>query len=129
MNYKYSLKPTKLQESLLNQQFFVANQVWNFALNLRQQELKKKQGFVSFNKLYELTKIYLKERNIPAHTGIIQQTLRNFENTLKDFFKRKEEKGFPKFKRSSLFEQSFEFKNQGIQITEKYFKILKMKIK
>ena len=34
LNYKYRLYPTKEQESLLNQQFFVANQAWNYALNL-----------------------------------------------------------------------------------------------
>ena len=31
LNYKYRLYPTKEQESLLNQQFFVANQAWNYS--------------------------------------------------------------------------------------------------
>jgi len=128
LNYKYRLYPNKEQESKLDQQFFVANQSWNQALSIRIAEIKKKNGFMNFNDLYRNVMQGLLDREIKANSGIIQQTLRNFESTIKYYFKNKDSKGFPKFKVSSLWEQSFEFKNQGIHITEKYFKILKMKI-
>ncbi len=70
-------------------------------------------------------KTKLKIRGIKAHSGILQNSVMNLEFTLKEFFKNRDEKGFPKFKKSSLWQQSFEFKNQ---ITSKYFKIMKMEI-
>jgi len=129
INFKYRLYPSTKQQPLLQQQFFTANQTWNYALNIRQKELKNNETFCLFKELYKTTRKHLAERDIKAHSGIVQQTLRNFDNTLSSFFKRKNIQGFPRFKNSSIFEQSFEFKNQGIKITEEYFKILKMKIK
>jgi len=129
LNYKYRLYPTKSQQARLNQQSFVANQAWNYALNIRQRDLKNKTGFTNINLINNYVKTKLKIRNISANTGVIQQSIRNLDNTLKIFFKNKDDFSFPVFKKSHSIQQGFETKNQGIQITEKYFKIFKMKIK
>ena len=128
LNYKYRLYPNKEQMLKLDYHFFVTNQVWNEGLNLRIKDIKRRDGFTPFNEVYARVKSNLTKRKLTFHTGILQQTLRNLESTFKHFFKR-DEKGFPKFKHSSFIKQSFEFKNQGISIRDRYFKILKMKIK
>jgi len=128
LNYKYRLYPTKEQESKLNQQFFISNQSWNHGLNIKIKNLKRKNGFTSTKLIEKSIKDNFKKRKISGHSGIIQMSIRKLEDTLKIFFKNKDDFSFPKFKDSSKTEQGFEFKNQGIQIQEKYFKILKMKI-
>jgi len=129
LNYKYRLYPTKKQEQKLQSQFFVATQSWNYMLSRRIKNLKDKTGFTPTKLIEKYIKTQLNVRNISYNSGILQMSVRNLENTLKIFFRNKDDFSFPKFKKSHKIEQSFEFKNQGIQIEEKYFKILKMKIK
>ena len=129
LNYKYRLYPTKKQEQQLQNQFFVATQSWNYALNLRIKDLKHKNGFTPIKLIEKYIKTKLNIRNIPYHSGILQMSVKNLDNTLKTYFKNKEDFDFPRFKKSHKIQQSFEFKNQGIQIKDKYFQILKMKIK
>lgn len=133
LNYKYRLIPNQEQEKRLEQHFFAANQIWNYALNIRMKDLKNKKGFTSTKLIEKYIKTKLKVRSTHYHSGILQQTLTKLDDKLKIFFKQKRENtpnatGFPKFKKSHKIEQSFEFKNQSIQITEKYFKIMNMKI-
>lgn len=134
LNFKFKLKPTNQQKIILEQNFFSSNQAYNHALSIRIEELETK---TKFSKLDEKVKENLRERNLNYHSGVIQESVKNMERTLKMFFKKKDStrsavklgQGFPKFKRSDNIEQSFYFKNQGISYTEKHFKILKMKIK
>jgi len=133
LNYKFRLYPTKKQESKLNQQFFVATQSWNYALNIRNRDIHTKTGFTPRSSIENYIKTKLTVRNIKYHSGILQNSVMSLENSFKIFWKQRKkgntEKGFPKFKKSNFLEQSFEFKNQGFQFSEKHFKILKMKIK
>ena len=132
LNFKYRLKPNKEQELALNQHFFNSNQAWNHILNIKIKNLKRKNSFTDFNLIYKSCILSLEKRNLSINTGIIQSSLINCEKTFQQFFKNKREngeQGFPKFKNSHNIEQSFEFKNQGITVTEKYFKIMRMKIK
>ena len=132
LNYKYRLYPTKFQEDLLHNHFFISNQSWNHALSIRIKNLTRKNGFTTTKLIEKSVRKELEQRDLKGHSGIIQMSIRNLENTFKQFFRSKREngdKGFPKFKSSDFIEQSFEFKNQGIQLTEKYFQIMKMKVK
>lgn len=101
------------------------NQAWNHILNIKIIELNNKSFYKKSSELYKSCVEELKQRNISVNTGIIQSTLlRKCEKTFQQFFKKKREngeQGFPKFKSSKYIEQSFEFKNQGISITDKYF--------
>ncbi len=132
LNFKYKLKPNKEQESALMQHCFSANQAWNHILNIKIKNLQRKHGFTNFNLIYKSCILSLEKRKLSINTGIIQSSLINCEKTFQQYFKKKREngeQGFPKFKNSYNIEQSFEFKNQGITVTEKYFKIMRMKIK
>ncbi len=132
LNFKYRLKPTKEQKSALIQHCFISNQAWNHILSIKIKNLSRKNGFTDFNLIYKSFLLSLEKRNLKSNTGLIQCSLLNCEKTFQQYFKKKREngeQGFPKFKSSKFIEQSFEFKNQGISITEKYFKIMKMKIK
>ena len=82
LNYKYRLYPTKKQEALLNQQFFVANQAWNYALNLRIKDLKNQKGFTPRSMIEKYIKTKLKIRGIKAHLGILQNSVMNLESTM-----------------------------------------------
>lgn len=127
LNFKYKLEPTSNQKILLEENFFSSNQAYNHALSIRIEELETK---TKFSKLDEKVKEYLKDRDLNYHSGVIQESVKNMERTLRQFFKNKDTgQGFPKFKRSDNIEQSFYFKNQGISWTERYFRILKIKIK
>lgn len=126
LNYKYRLKPTKQQEMLLEHHFFIVNQVWNFCLNKFQEE-SKTEDYSSFNIYYKLVKNHLKERNLNYNSGMVQQEIKKFFQSLRIKIKNKD--GFLRYKNSNLILQSFEFKNQGIDINHSHFKIMKQKIK
>jgi len=132
LNYKYRLYPNITQKNLLDQQFFAANQSWNYTLRLKSKDVSVKKGFTKRKMIELYVRKQLKIRGITANSGIIQNSIINMEKTFIRYFlmkKKGQEVGFPDFKTSSNIQQSFEFKPQGIQITEKYFKIMKMKIK
>jgi len=131
LNYKYRLYPNITQKNLLDQQFFAANQSWNYTLRLKLKDISVKKGFTTRKMIELYVRKQLKIRGITANSGIIQNSIINMEKTFIRYFlmkKKDQEVGFPDFKTSSNTKQSFEFKPQGIQITEKYFKIMRMKI-
>jgi putative transposase len=138
-NYKYRIYPTKSQSALLNQHFFASNQAWNHALALKMLDLKENSDLPSGNRNYKKDKdietsmkCELKQRGIVYHSGIVQESFKNMNLSLKKFYKKRKTSttiGFPKFRRSEDIEQSFRFKNQGVSWTSKEFKILKQKIK
>jgi len=129
INYKYRIYPNKTQEKHLDKVFFLSNQVWNYALNLKIKDLKHKKDFTPQKSIEKYIKTKLIIRNYKLNSGILQQSAKKLDKTLKEFFDSKRKggnKGFPKFKKSHYIKQSFEFKNQGISLTDKYFKIMKM---
>ena len=125
LNFKYRLKPNKSQKMFLEHNFFIVNQVWNFCLNKFQEESKLK-SYSSIKSYEKLVGEYLKERKLSYNSGMVQQEIKKFFKSLKIKLKNKD--GFLNFKKSSLIQQSFEFKNQGIDINHSHFKIMKQKI-
>ena len=126
LNFKYRLKPNKSQKMFLEHNFFIVNQVWNFCLNKFQEESKLK-SYSSIKSYEKLVGEYLKERKLSYNSGMVQQEIKKFFESLKIKLKKKD--GFLNFKKSSLIQQSFEFKNQSISINHSHFKIMKQKIK
>ncbi len=125
LNYKYRLVPNKSQEAFLSHHFFIANQIWNYCLeeikNFSKNEEKLQQ------KLERRVKFHLQERNLIYNSGMLQQEVRKFLHSY--FLKCKKKDGFLRFKSSNKIQQSFEFKNQGIQVYDSHFKIMRQKIK
>ncbi len=136
-NYKYEIYPNKIQTDLLNNHFFTSNQAWNLMLDFKIKELKtqsilQKQDrkYTNFNDLYENVKSSLKSRTLRYNTGVIQDKMRNLDNTFKLFYTKKSEgQGFPKFQSSRDNEQSFVIRNQATSWTSTHLKIFKNKIK
>ena len=76
-------------------------------------------------------KCELQERKIVYHSGIVQESFKNLNASLKEFYKKRktsETVGFPRFKSSRGNEQSFRFKNQGVSWDSKTFRIMKQNI-
>ena len=137
-NYKFRLYPTEAQQALLNSHFFASNQAWNHALSLKQLDLAANSHLPMTERKYQkdstleaTMKCALQERGISYHSGVVQESYKNMNRSLKEFYTKRmtnDTVGFPKFKSSRGNEQSFRFKNQGISWTEKFFKILKQNI-
>jgi transposase len=96
LGYKYRLYPTKSQKLLLQNHFFISNQAFNISLNLNltqyEENLVKKQNqedpkYFSDVELDSLIKEKLKNRNLEFNTKIIQQSRKNFKDSLSRYFK------------------------------------------
>ena len=134
-NYKFRIYPTKQQQSLLNSHFFASNQAWNHALAAKKLDLAENAHLPSGDRNYTkdtiletAMKCALQERKITYHSGIVQESFKNMNTSLKEFYKKRktsETVGFPRFKSSRSNEQSFKFKNQGVSWDSKTFRILK----
>ena len=77
-------------------------------------------------------KCALQERKIVYHSGIVQESFKNMNQSLKEFYKKRktsETVGFPRFKSSRGNEQSFRFKNQGVSWDSSKLKLLKQDFK
>ena len=79
LNFKYRLKPNKSQKMLLEHNFFIVNQVWNFCLNKFQEESKLK-SYSSIKSYEKLVGEHLKERKLSYNSGIVQQEIKKFSN-------------------------------------------------
>jgi len=159
LGYKYRLYPTIDQEQILNHQMFIYNQAYNICLNLWQKEnnknkdlpkeLKKYRSAVSYD---TVVKRALRVRKLSFSTVITQQARMNFLKAVKRAFSKEtiasrlkaienaktpKEKakafnlGMPTFKSSRDIFQSFNWNNQGYQITNDVnnnpkFKILRL---
>ena len=138
-NYKYRIYPTKAQSALLNSHFFASNQAWNHALAAKMLDIKENSDLPSGDRHYTkdsdietAMKCDLKQRGIVYHSGIVQESFKNMNHSLKEFYKKRKTSttiGFPKFRRSMDSEQSFRFKNQGVSWNESEFRILKQSFK
>lgn len=138
-NYKFRIYPTKTQQSLLNSHFFASNQAWNHALALKKLDLSQNAHLAPPDRHYTKDSILetamkcaLQERKITYHSGIVQESFKNMNQSLKEFYKKRKTSktvGFPRFKSSRSNEQSFRFKNQGVSWNESHFRIMKQDIK
>lgn len=109
MRYNYRLKPTAEQIMLMNQ--IIGNQrfVWNYYLNREQVTYAESKKFKFYNSnaadLVSLKKEYEWLKIGPSQA--LQQTLMDLNQALTQSFKRKNEVGFPKFKKKKEFDGSF----------------------
>ena len=134
-NYKFRIYPNKSQKDLLNSHFFSSNQAWNHALAAKKLDLSQNAHLPSGDRNYTkdtiletAMKCALQERKIAYHSGIVQESFKTMNASLKEFYKKRktsETVGFPRFKSSRGNEQSFKFKNQGVSWDSKTFRILK----
>jgi putative transposase len=146
LGFKYRLYPTKDQQHILNHQMFIYNQAYNICLNLWHKEneknkdlpkeLKKYRSAVSYD---TVVKRALKFRKFSFSTVVTQQARMNFLKAVKRAFgkdtvskrlkaideaRTPKEKakaynlGMPTFKSSRDIFQSFNWNNQGYQITD-----------
>ena len=109
--------PTKAQELVLSQSFGNSRFIWNYYVSIflnkdlttkiypTVKELKEKYGF-DFLKL--------------SSSCCQQQTIRHFQETIKQFFnkKRKSKIGKPKFKKKGISKDSISFSGSGIYKTK-----------
>lgn len=97
--YKFRIKPTKLQEELLNKHFGCTRFVYNYFLSERIKQYKdtgKSDNSIAQMKYLTILKrdlTWLKEVNSQA----LQEALKNLQAAYKNFFTQKHN-GFPKFK-------------------------------
>jgi len=111
MKYKYRLYPTVEQESLLIQFCGAQRFVWNYFL-AKEKEQNAEDG--KFNFFYDNCKALTelkKKQELEWMNGIpstsFQQSLRNVDRALRQSFRGKDRKGFPKFKYRRNFSGSF----------------------
>ena len=96
LRYNYRLYPTESQKALLQNHFFTSNQAFNIAINLNLNQynvnLNRKSSnldpiYFSSNDLDSLIKLILRKRNLQFNTKIVQQSRKNFEDSLSRYFK------------------------------------------
>ena len=134
-NYKFRLYPTKTQRAMLDNHFFASNQAWNHALAAKKQDLEinaslplAERNYTKDSILETAMKCALQQRGIKYHSGIVQESFKVLNHSLKMFFSKRKNPsgvGFPKFKSSKGNEQSFKFKNQNVSWNTQSFKIMK----
>lgn len=102
--YKFRLKPSQAQKSLLTDFAGQTRFIWNKALSLNLARLKNKQRMMYYQELDFWSKLWKKSeeygflRECPAH--LLQQKLRDLERAFKDAFDRKQlNKKMPRFKK------------------------------
>ena len=98
--YKYKMKPTAEQESLLNEFFGSARYIYNWGLNQEVENFKANHKRIGYNKLAGMLTLLKREegyswlQNCP--NVVLQQSLRNLDKAYANFFKKTAK--FPKFK-------------------------------
>lgn len=145
LGYKYRLYPTKDQQQILNHQMFIYNQAYNICLNLWHKENNKNKDLPKELKNYRRAVSYdtvvkraLRLRKLSFSTVVTQQARINFLKAVKKAFSKdtmskrlkaietaqtpKDKRkafnlGMPTFKSSRDIFQSFNWNNQGYQIT------------
>lgn len=111
--YKFRLKPTQQQESLLNDFAGQTRFIWNKALSLNLSRLKNKQRILYYqeldfwSKLWKQSEEYGFLRQCPAH--LLQQKLRDLDRAFKEAFDPQQpNKRIPRFKKRHQ-DDSFRF--------------------
>lgn len=109
LKYKFRLYPTKEQLGSLNQVAGNCRFVWNYFLAKEIDQYKIDKKFNFFNKnSQDLTSLKKDLQWLQLSPAVsLQQTIRNLNQTLKQSFKGKTKKGFPRFKVKLNFKSSF----------------------
>lgn len=126
--YKYRIYPNKRQQELIQKTFGCCRFVYNYFLNLRINEYKNNEKYLSYNdtsKLLTLLKkelVWLKEPDKDS----LQKSLKNLDMSYQKFFK--EHSGFPKFKSKKDRHKSYRTSctNNNIEFVTKHIKLPKL---
>jgi len=140
LNYKHRIRPTKSQLKLLNQYIFVGNQVFNITLSLLDKQrlqykayknlvniseeylgekISKKVKFKNYSDtiLDQKIKQILNKRNLYCPIDILQGERKIAKKAFFDGFK---EKGYASFRKSKMFDGSFNWTNARTKLDEKF---------
>ena len=120
LRYNYKLYPNNKQKTILNNHFFTSNQAFNICLNLIQNEFKLNKilkrnniipSYYTDSQLDNKVKTILKHRNLSFNTKVLQQSRKNFKDSMTKFYKSLKtdnKNGMIDFKTSSSTSGSFE---------------------
>ena len=111
--------PTKAQEAVLSQAFGNSRFVWNYYTSIfNNKDIPNKDKI--YPTIKELKEIYGFDFLKLSPSCCQQQTIRRFQETIKQFFnkKRKERIGPPKFKKKGVSKDSVSFSGSGILFNE-----------
>ena len=122
--FKFRIYPTKEQEISLLQCGGNARFLWNYVLELNKTFYKETKKFKFYHELASLLPELKKEFPFLklSYSQSLQTVLRNFEKSLKESFKKK---GFPRFKKKLLLNDSFAYP-QGWRFNKGFVKIPKI---
>ena len=96
LRYNYRFYPNESQKLLLQNHFFTSNQTFNICLNLNLNQYENnlqlkarnlEQYYLSSTQLDKHVKDILTNRNLNFNTKVIQQSRKNFQDSLSRFFK------------------------------------------
>ncbi len=109
--------PTKAQETVLAQSFGNSRFIWNYYVSIF---LNKEITNKIYPSIKELKEIHGFDFLKLSSSCCQQQTIRHFQQTIKQFFnkKRKSKIGLPKFKKKGVSKDSIAFSGSGIYKTK-----------
>ena len=119
--YKFRLDLDRTKKNLCSQSCGSSRFVWNKALAEIKEQLDKKEFSLNYAGLCKKITSWKKEIEINflknVHSQVLQQSAKDLDRAIKDFFKKK--KGFPKFKKknehdSFRYPQGFKVKGNRI---------------
>ncbi len=115
--YKYTIYPTKEQESFFQQSFGCSRFIYNWGLSKKIEAYNKDKHTIScFNLINEMAKLKQTEDHKwlnDVYSQSLQMPLRNLDNAFTSFFKKNND--FPKFKTKHHSKKSVQFP-QGIKV-------------
>ena len=126
--YKFQLRPTVEQESLMRRFAGCCRFLWNKALALEKEYYETEGKRLGYNSLAGLLRDWKKEDDTSflseAHSQILQQSLKDLDRAYKNFFAKRA--SFPRFKKKGLHD-SFRYP-QGFKLDENNSRIYFPKI-
>src|SRR3990167_8144308 len=127
-SYKYRLYPNKSQEKVLEQTLSVCCELYNAALQERNEAYKKFKKSINYyhqtSSLLEIKEYRDDVKNI--HSQVLQDVLKRVNLAFQNFFRRirkKENKvGYPRYKSFNRYD-SFSYPQDGFKIVGKYLEL------
>jgi putative transposase len=130
--YKFRIYPNRVQENLIRRTFGCSRYVYNRYLAKRKEAYETDK--VTLNYIACSRDLTSLKRKLPwlceVDSTSLQSTLRNLNDAYQNFFRcvRKDEKGFPKFKRKRDLRRSYtsKYTNGNIKVLEKQIRLPKL---
>lgn len=121
--FRYRLRPTKAQESVLLEQLRLCRNLYNAALQERRDAYRKAGKTVTgYDQMKDLTEI---KAALPEYSGVysqvLQDVLKRLDKAFKAFFRRVKAgstPGYPRFKGAGWYD-SFTYPQSGFSVSEK----------